>query len=543
MEETTVGEYLIHRLEEVGLKHLFGIPGDYVLGLYDLFVESDIDVIGTATEIGAGYAADAYARINGLGCACVTYCVGGLNLVNAVAGAYAEKSPLIVISGAPGLGERITNPLLHHKVKSFYTQYKIYEKLTVASVVIEEPSLAPHLIDETIIECIRQKRPVYIEIPRDVVHRKCPTPKPLELHDEKSDSEALKEAISEAKCMLSEAKNPVILGGVEIHRFGLQERLLTLVESCSYPIATTLLGKSIISERHPQYIGVYEGAIGLDNIRSAVENSDCLLMLGAFMTDINLGIGTASIDISKTINATSEKVRIKHHHYEKISLSDFIEGIASEVSKTCIKKPAIEITPSDNFSIKPEEKITVNRFFSRMNSFLEENNVVISDTGDSLFGSADLKIHRRTEFISPAYYTSMGFAVPAAIGAQIRNRELRPIVFVGDGAFQMSCQELSTIVKNELNPMIFVLNNKGYTTERFIRDGPYNDINNWDYHLFPQIVRNGWGCEVRTELELEDALKYAKNNTKSFSIINIHLDKLDCSDALVRLGKRLDERV
>lgn len=541
-DEMTVGEYIVHRLEEMGLKHIFGIPGDYVLGLYDLLVGSDIKVVGTATEIGAGYAADAYARVNGLGCVCVTYCVGGLNVVNAVAGAYAEKSPLIVISGAPGIGERVTNPLLHHKVKSFYTQLKIYEKLAVTSVIIEEPSLAPQLIDETMIECIRQKRPVYIELPRDVVHRKCPAPKPLELVLEKSDPDVLKEVLSEAKSMLSDAENPVILGGVEIHRFGLQEELLFLVESCGYPIATTLLGKSIISERHPQYLGVYEGAIGLDGIRSAVENSDCLLVLGAFMTDINLGIDTASIDLSRTINATSERVNIKHHHYEDVTLSDFIDGLASEVAGSCSKKPVIGTAKREPIAVRPDEKITVSRFFSRMNDFLEENNVVISDTGDSLFGSADLTIHRRTEFISPAYYTSMGFAVPAAIGAQILDKELRPIVFVGDGAFQMSCQELSTIVKNELNPMIFVLNNKGYTTERFIREGPYNDIHNWDYHLFPQIVREGWGCEVRTEAELEDALKYAKNNMGSFSIINIHLDKLDCSDALVRLGKRLEER-
>ena len=151
-------------------------------------------------------------------------------------------------------------------------------------------------------------------------------------------------------------------------------------------------------------------------------------------------------------------------------------------------------------------------------------------------------VYKRTEFISPAYYTSMGFAVPAALGAQIREKHLRPIVFVGDGAFQMSCHEISTIAKHGLNPIIFVLNNKGYTTERFIKEGPYNDIHNWDYHLWPQIVRDGWGCEVYNEAELEEALKNAHKNTKSFSIINVHLDKLDCSDALVRLGKRLEEK-
>ena len=540
--EMTIGNYIIHRLRELGLKNIFGIPGDYVLGFYDLLVESEIDIIGTATEIGAGYAADAYARVNGLGCVCITYCVGGLNALNAVAGAYAEKSPLIVISGAPGVGERATNPLLHHKVRSYYTQFNIYDKITAASAISEDSKDAPRLIDETLSECIRQKRPVYLELPRDMVNKKCAAPKPYKHIKEEVDCEVLNEVLSEAGSLLFNAKRPLILGGVEIHRFGLQENLLSLVERSGFPIATTLLGKSIISERHPQYLGVYEGAIGLESVRHAVENSDCLLILGAFMTDINLGIDTANLDLSKTINATSEKINIKHHYYENVKLVDFIDGLTSNLIG-----PRHDITITNKVdpkphNIMPQNNVTVSRFFKRMNDFLEENNVVIADTGDSLFGSADLTIHKRTEFISSAYYTSMGFAVPAALGAQIGQRKLRPIVFVGDGAFQMSCQEISTITKYGLNPIIFVLNNKGYTTERFIREGPYNDIHNWDYHLWPQIVRDGWGCEVHNEAELEEALKNAHKNTKSFSIINVHFEKLDCSDALVRLGKRLEEK-
>jgi len=315
------------------------------------------------------------------------------------------------------------------------------------------------------------------------------------------------------------------------------------MEKAGYPVAATLLGKSIIRENHPQYIGVYEGAMGREQVRKIVEGSDCVLSLGAFMTDINLGIYTAQLDTSKTIAATSERISIKHHHYEGVLLADFIGGLAKKLPSSGKKQKIPKAPEQKPFRPNLRKPVTVRRFFTRMNDFLDENMVVIADIGDSLFGAADLTIHRRTEFISPAYYTSMGFAVPAAVGVQIGTPQRRPIVFVGDGAFQMTGQEISTIARHNLNPIIFVLNNKGYTTERFINEGPYNDIHNWAYHLWPTLVEKGWGCEVATEGELEDALTKAKDNAEAFSIINIHLDPLDRSQALERLGKRLSKRV
>lgn len=540
---TTVGGYLVQRLEELGVKHVFGVPGDYVLRFYDLLVESDVEVVGTCTEAGAGFAADAYARVNGLGAVCVTYCVGGLNALNSVAGAYAEKSPVIVISGAPGLGERARSPLLHHKVRDFNTQRLIFEKVTVAAAALEDAAAAPGQIDETLDACLRHKRPVYLEIPRDVVDQRCPAPTPLKRRRPESDPEVLAEAIGECAAMLRKAKRPVILGGVEIHRFGLQDALLKLVERSGFPIAATLLGKSIITENHPQYLGIYEGAMGREDVRRTIEGADCVLILGAFMTDINLGVYTAQLDVSQTINATSERTAIKHHVYEDVKLIHFIEGLAKAnigpKRKTVPRKPAA----AGPFRVRRNEPVTVTRFFRRMNRFLDADTMVICDIGDSLFGAADLTIQRRTEFLSPAYYTSMGFAIPAALGAQMRKRKRRPIVFVGDGAFQMTGQELSTIARHRLNPIIFVLNNKGYSTERFINDGPYNDIHDWAFEKWPDLLRCGWGCEVRTEGELEGALETARKNTKDFSIVNVHLDPYDRSGAMERLGKRLSERM
>lgn len=542
-KSTTIGKYLIQRLEAAGLRHVFGIPGDYVLRFYDMLSNSRMQVVGTTTEAAAGYAADAYARVNGLGAVCVTYCVGGLSALNAVAGAYAEKSPVILISGAPGLGERERSPLLHHKVRDFDTQRRIFESVTVATAALENPNTAAQEIDDTIDACIRHKRPVYIEIPRDMVDQPCRVSPRRRPAAPVSDKDALKEAINEAAALLRQAKRPVILAGVEIHRFGLQEQLLKFVERSGYPVAATLLGKSVISETHRQYLGVYEGAVGLEHVRKAVEAADALVILGAFLTDIDLGLFTARLAPGRCINAGDERISIAHHHFDHVTMTDFITGITrapigARRRVVPVRKPAVK-----TYRPQPKRAMTVARFFQRINSFLDNSTVVICDIGDSLFGAADLTIHRRTEFISPAYYTSMGFAVPACVGAQINNRKVRPIVFVGDGAFQMTGQELSTVVRQGLNPIVFVLNNKGYTTERFIHEGPYNDIHDWAYHLIPQVLRDGWGCEVRTEGDFEQALTRALANTRTFSLINVHLEPYDRSDALERLATRLGTRV
>src|SRR5438552_14220252 len=291
-----IGDYLIQRLYAHGVRHVFGIPGDYVLGFYEQLVHSKLAIINTCDEQGAGFAADAYARVRGLGAVCVTYCVGGLKVANTTAEAFAEKSPVVVISGAPGIGEREKNPLLHHKVREFDTQKKVFEQLTVASTVLSDPQTAFQEIDRVLHAALRYKRPVYIELPRDMVSLPgIPHHRPREFH-EASDRHTLSAALTEAVEMISTASKPVILADVEVHRFGLQNALVRLAEESNIPVAATIMGKSVIGEQHPFYMGVYEGAMGRDDVRRYVETSDCVLLLGAFMTDINLGIYTAQLD-------------------------------------------------------------------------------------------------------------------------------------------------------------------------------------------------------------------------------------------------------
>ncbi len=539
----TIGGYLIQRLQDYEVSDVFGIPGDFVLQFYGMLEESPIRVVGCTREDCAGYAADAYARIHGLGAVCVTYCVGGLSLVNSIAGAFAEKSPVIVISGAPGISEQRNDPLLHHRVRDFSTQREVFEKITVAHAVLDDPLTAFREIDRVLEAAVRYKRPVYFEIPRDRVVAQALFPHTPFQTKLQSHKEALKAVLEAAKQRIESAEQPVIIAGVEVHRFGLRKEVLQLAETRNIPMCATLLGKSVVSEKHPLYLGVYEGAMGRKSVTEYVETSDCVILLGTFMTDINLGIYTAHLDPGKCIYATSEKLRIGHHHFHDVLLSDFIKGLG-RVEIKAKKKPKLpERGGRPKCDTRDEAAVTISSLFSHIDEILDNEMVVIADVGDSLFAASDLTIHKHTEFVSPAYYTSMGFAIPAAVGVQVADRNLRPLVLVGDGAFQMTSLELSTAVKHDFNPIVVVLNNKGYTTERFLQEGPFNNILNWNYHRMPDLLGAGWGFEVRTNGELKQSMKAAIAHTDAFSLLNVHLDKLDVSPALSRLAAKLSKRI
>ncbi|MBE9049387.1 alpha-keto acid decarboxylase family protein [Nostocales cyanobacterium LEGE 11386] len=547
---TTVSEYLFHRLESLGVQHIFGVPGDYVLDLMDVLNQTPINLICNCNELNAGYAADAYARVRGLGAVCVTYGVGGFSLVNAVVGAYAERVPLVVISGAPNSSVRKGNLLLHHTTGDYNLQLSIMEKVTVASVILTNASQAANQIDQTLAACLHYKRPVYIEIPLDLVHQSCTLPEiqppsSFKFTNQETLPAALEEAVEEAVNLLEKAQRPVILAGVEFNRFHLQNQLLKLLETTGYPLATTMLGKSCISEMHPQFIGNYVGALSRDDVRQRIETADCVLCLGAIMSDMNLGGYTANLDERKLINANSEKVKIKHHFYQPVYLGDFIDGLIANLQKKDAE--LLEIMPafhllSQSFMPQPEAKLTNRRFYERINHFLEDGFIIIADTGDAIVSTMDLLMPQETDFIGQAFYLSIGYSIPACLGAAMAAPQRRLMIFVGDGAFQMTAQELSTIIRHKLNPIIFLINNDGYTIERVIQDGPYNDIQPWKYHQIPQIFGESWSCEVWTEGELEAALVKAQANTNCVSFIEIHLDRFDCSQGLMRLGKAVSHR-
>lgn len=542
----SIGEYLIRRLQDYGIGDVFGIPGDYVLSFYTLLEKSPINAVGCTREDCAGFAADAYARVNGMGALCVTYCVGGLSVCNSIAGAYAEKSPVVMITGSPGMRERIHNPLLHHMVRHFSTQYDVFEKLCVAGAEINDPNTAFREIDRLLAACKRYSRPVYLEIPRDMVHVRPDSTPAYEATVANSDSRALAEAVEEAARRIEAARQPVLLLGVEVHRFGLHDQVIQLAEASGMPMAATMLGKGVVAETHPQYMGLYEGALGRQEVTQYVEGSDCVVMLGTFMTDINLGIYTAELDISDCIYATSEQLRIRHHHYHDVRLEDFITALASRSPKP---KQTTPPAPTDwskkPFRLAPDEKITIARMVDRLDEQLVDDTIVIADVGDALFASTELTTHGHTRFLSPAYYTSMGFAVPAALGASTAAPHSRVVAIVGDGAFQMTGMELSNLVARRAPVIVIVLNNGGYGTERLLHPGEYrfNDIHGWNYHELPRVLGGGAGYEVFTEGDFDAALNKAWSDVSQPSILHLHLSEIDSSRALERLGEKMQEAV
>lgn len=540
-----VSRFLIERLENTGIKHVFGVPGDYVLDFYkELWDNEKIEVINNTDENHSGFAADAYARVNGIGCVVVTYSVGASKVINAVQCAYAERSPLIVISGAPGTNERNEEFLLHHMVGSFNSQKKLFDNITCASVVLDNPATAGYEIDRALEALKHYKRPIYIELPRDVAKKsisydvyKQGTPVAPA-----TDKENLQEAVKEVTEWLSAAKQPAILAGVELARYDLGEKLIRFAEKANIPVATTLLSKSVVNERHPLFAGVYSGPSSNEITRKIVEESDCLLMFGVMLTDMALCFKPAKFKKRQVVSASLEGLKIKNHTFTEIQFADFCDS----VFKIEVEKKTLPVMPPPKedveFEPKPNTKITTARLFQKINAVLNKNMAIVADIGDSLFGAADLTVHNRNHFLSPAFYTSMGSAIPGALGVQAALPEVRPIVIVGDGAFQMSCTELSTIVKKKLNPIVFVLNNDGYTTERFLLDGGFNDIHGWAYHEIPALVKGGKGWLVETEENLEEAVKLALAS-QELSVINVVVDKRDVSHCLKRMTEALSKRV
>ena len=542
----TIGSLLLDRLYQLGLRHMFGIPGDYVLTIYKLLESSPIQHIGTTREDCAGFAADAYARIHGIGGVCVTYCVGGLNIVNAVACAYAERSPVVVLSGSPGLGERVKNPLLHHMVQDFSTQCEVFEKVTVASVILDDPLTAEREIDRALAMLMRYKRPVYLEIPRDMVlaplDGSSPTAK-AEM-EASSNPDALKEAVAEVRGILSKSEYPVILAGSEIYRFSLQDHLTQLVEHMNVPVASTLLGKSVIREDHPLYIGVYGGLVGRDEILDFVDQADCLIMLGTILTDVeDVRAHPNLLSLGGTIHATADAITIKHHRYDGVRFEDFVAALASSPLPSFPNRTLPVLNISSFEAPDSSAQITLRNLFGHLDGLLNKKTIVIADVGECLFAAVDLRMRESAEFLAPAYYTSMGFSVPAALGAACANPSLRPIVLVGDGAFQMTGTELSTCIRYGQTPIVVILNNRGYSTEREILDGPFNDIHDWQYEKICDLIGGGIGHRVQTYGDLVEAFNASFQDVGHLHVINVLLDPADRSTAMLRLAHRLSKQV
>jgi indolepyruvate decarboxylase len=306
------------------------------------------------------------------------------------------------------------------------------------------------------------------------------------------------------------------------------------------------LGKGVVAETHPLYMGLYGGALGRDEVTKYVEASDCVIMLGTFLTDFNLGIYTAELDLDDCIYATSEQLRVRYHHYHDVLLEDFVRSLVGRQPRPKNPPPPAPTEwRKEPFRLRPNEPITVMQMIDRLDEQLDDETVVIADVGDSLFGAMELTTRGRTEFLSPAYYTSMGFAVPAALGVHMARPQARVVAILGDGAFQMTGMELSNLVRHKFPTIVIVLDNRGYGTERLLHPGDwrFNEIQPWQYHRLPELLGGGTGYEIRTEGEFDAALSAAWADRTGPSILQVHLDPEDASRALLRMAARMSKNV
>lgn len=562
---SNVGSYLAQRLEQLGVTHLFAVPGDFTSDLLKIIDErGTIHRIGCCNELNAGYAADGYARARGIGVVSVTNGVGTLSLLNAVAGAYAEGIPVVVIAGTlsnAALLEAINAAkLFHHSFSTEDYNQEVYQKVTVAHERIANPLLAPGQIDAALVACISYRRPVLIEIMEDCYYMPCPEPahelKPVplftpladlqELADHNKYAKKIVTAVDEAAgriCKLLEtSRRPVLWLGNEISIYGLQRRVHRLLKRTGLPYASSLMGKSQLAEDTPGFIGVFEGTFTSDYTRQFFKESDCIIGLGVWNTDLNMfGIAPGS---QVAAFAGRDAVRIGADLFVPVSLANLLDCLLSLLKargyqpRPTPAAPPVPALPGDT------EPITYDRFFAVLQSFLTEDHRVVADIGLSANGgSAFLTIKRENGFFIQPLWASIGWSVPAGLGASL-DRETRTVVIVGDGAFKLTCQEVATIVRYGCNTVVFVMNNGVYGVEQVLLDpAPFrrgagaefeaaNVLQKWDYKSLMKGFSGGdetraKSASVRTAGELKRVLEQVNETPRAAWLISIDLDARD----------------
>ena len=554
-KQITVAEKLVQCLYEMGVRHLFSIPGDYIIPFLQVVDEDGrIQRIGNTNEMEAGYAADGYARLSGVGAVAVTYGVGAFSLMNTIAGAYVEQVPIVVVNGSPSNTQRQQDRdvglLWHHMMADGETQdLRAYENVTAAAVRIDDPYRAALNIDSALATCLTERRPVYLEMFDDVYAAPCDPPSgPLPSKPISSNATNLEAAVAAAAAKVKAAKKPVIWGGVEVQRQGLQDEFEAFVAQTGIPFTTTLLGKSIASEDNPLFGGVYDGFSSTAGTSELFTSADCLIGLGAWPTDINLlgvtGDETGGVKPwgDDEIIAARGAAHVGTAYFPQINLGDFIAGLSAALKGRRPgprAKPAKPAKPAKSAAPKPSDALTFDSFFARMAQFVDDSKVVVSDIGFSVLGAMDLPINLRSGFVSQAAWASIGYAAPASMGVKYAFPDLRPVVFAGDGAFHMTCQTIGTMVALEQNPVIFVMNNGIYAVEQWLVDAsvfqppghprkvtPINKLHRWEFSRLTEVFGGGDGYRVATLGELDDALDAVERSPDTLAVVDVWLPEM-----------------
>ncbi|MGH9341260.1 MAG: indolepyruvate/phenylpyruvate decarboxylase [Acidobacteriota bacterium] len=527
-----VAEALLHAAKDHGVHEIFGIPGDFALAFFKVVEESGILPFYTLShEPGVGFAADAAARLRcAPSVAAVTYGAGALNMINSITAAYAEKSPVIVISGAPGAGESRTGLFLHHQAKTLGSQFEIYKEITCDQTRLDDAQRAPADIARVLLSCRTYSRPVYIELPRDQVFAPCqavhqaPAPSP--------DPEALAACAGEIMDRLSGAGSPVLMVGVEVRRYDLEEKVAALARGLGLPVVTSFMGRGLLSEVDAPLLGTYMGLAGSPEIAQLVESSDALLLLGVILSDTNFGVSERQIDLDKAIHVFDGRVTLGYHVYPAIPLADLLDALLDRVEQadggagSVVQQEYPRGLQADDQSITPLDIArAVNDLMDRYGRM-----PLAADVGDCLFTALDIE---NTELVAPGYYATMGFGIPAGLGVQAATGR-RPLVLVGDGAFQMTGWELGNCRRYGWDPIVLVFNNCSWEMLRaFQPESKFNDLQDWRFAELAAPL-GGQGVRVQNRRELKQALEQAASRRGPFQLIEIMLPRGVLSPTLSR---------
>jgi indolepyruvate decarboxylase len=533
----TLAYALLAALKDHGGQEIFGIPGDFVLPLFKVIEESNILPSFTLShEPAVGFAADASARYHGgLGVAVVTYGAGAFNIVNSIAGAYAERSPVVLIAGAPGASERTSGFLLHHQARTIDTQLAVFKEITCDQAVLADPVTAPAQIARVLRSAREMSLPVYVEFLRDMVAVEVAPV--LALPPRHADAGALAECADEILERIEAAAAPVVLIDVEIRRYGLEDQIAALARKLNLPLVTTFMGRGLLEHASDVVAGTYLGAAGEPAITRLVEDADLVLMLGVILSDTNFALSNRGPDPRRTILASSRQVQIGYHCYRDMPLADLIEGLEARAKSSAPRPHQLKQRsvyprglPVDDVPILPSDVATaVNDLFDRHGKM-----PMTSDIGDCLFTAMEID---NTALAAPGYYSGMGFGVPAGIGVAVTG--LRPLILVGDGAFQMTGWELGNCRRYGLDPIIVLFNNMSWEMLRaFQPESRFNDLEDWHFADIAAPI-GGVGERVTTRRELAAALDRAVKRRGRFSLIEVMLPRGATSDTLARFVSNL----
>ncbi|KON80362.1 indolepyruvate/phenylpyruvate decarboxylase [Azoarcus sp. PA01] len=538
-----LSQALLTALRDHGAREIFGIPGDFALPFFKVIEESGILPLHTLShEPGVGFAADATARYRCcLGVAAVTYGAGALNMVNPVAGAYAEKSPVVVISGAPGAGESRSGLLLHHQAKTLDSQFEIYREITCDQARLTDARSAPREIARVLASCLRESRPVYIELPRDMVGVPCEPVVPLV--PPAPDREVLSACVDEILVRLRGAASPVLMVGVEVRRFGLEAKAAELARRLGVPVVTSILGRGLLAGTDAPLVGTYLGVAGQQQVTDLVEQSDALLLLGVIISDTNFGVSSKQIDLRKTIQALDRRVTLGYHTYPEVPLAALVDALLARLAEK--PAPVVRFDPphyprglqADDASITP------NDIALAINDLMDSHGrmPIAADVGDCLFTAMDIE---PTALVAPGYYATMGFGVPAGLGLQTASGA-RPLILVGDGAFQMTGWELGNCRRYGWDPIVIVFNNSSWEMLRtFQPESAFNNLDDWGFAAMADGL-GGDGVRVGTRAELKAALDHALATRGRFQLIEAIIPRGVLSDTLSRFVagvKRLSQK-